>query len=107
MDEKDINKKIEDAMHSIDAISKVSPAPFFFTRLEARMMLEKNAWYRLSSFFAKPVIAFACVCLIIILNLAVIFKTVNAGETYTKQGSDIASVDEYSQVTTSLYELDK
>ena len=107
MDAKDINKKIDDAMHSINGISKASPASFFFTRLEARMMQERNAWYQLSSFFAKPVIAFACVCLIIILNLAVIFKTMNSGEAYTKQGSDIASVDEYSQVTTSLYELDK
>ncbi len=107
MEQKDINKKIDDALHSIEGISKASPASFFFTRLEARMLQEKNAWYQLSSFFAKPVIAFACVCLIIILNLAVIFKTVNTGETYTKQGSDIASVDEYSQVTTGLYELDK
>ena len=107
MEEKDINRKIEDAMRSIDSISKASPAPFFFTRLEARMSAEKNAWYQLSSFFAKPVIAFACVCLVIILNLAVIFKTVNTAETSTKQSSDIASVDEYSQVTTGLYEIDK
>ncbi len=107
MDEKEINKKIDDAMHSIEDISKASPAPFFFTRLEARMMQERNPWYQLSSFFAKPVIAFACICLVIILNLAVIFKTMNAGETYSKQGSDIASVDEYSQLTTGLYELDK
>ncbi|MEO8111346.1 MAG: hypothetical protein ABI594_14985 [Ginsengibacter sp.] len=107
MNEKDINRKIEEAMHSIDDISKASPVPFFFTRLEARMSLEKNAWYQLYSFFARPAMAFACICVIIILNLAVIFKTVNTGDTYSKQGSDIASVDEYSQVTTGLYELDK
>ncbi len=107
MDERSINKKIDEAMQSIDGISKASPAPSFFTRLEARMSVEKNAWYQLSSFFARPVVAFACVCLVIILNLAVIFKTVTPSENYTKSGSDIAAVDEYSQVTTSLYELDK
>ncbi len=107
MDEKFINKKVEEAMHSIDNVSRASAPSFFFTRLETRMQMEKNAWYQLSSFFARPVVAFACMCLIIILNLAVIFKTVNVDKKYTQTGSDIAAVDEYSQVATNLYDLDK
>lgn len=107
MDETNINKKVEDAMHSIDNIPKASPGPFFFTRLEARMLNEKNVWNKMSSFFAKPAIAFACICLVIMINLAVIFTSINSQESYAQTGSETAAVDEYNQVTTGLYELEK
>ncbi len=107
MDENNINKKIEDVMQSIDNISKAAPAPFFFTRLEARMMTEKNVWVKLSSFFARPLVAFACVCLVLLINLTVIFTANNKQETYQQAANEIGATDEYSQVTATLYELDK
>ena len=107
MDENFLNKKIEDALHSIDNISKASPAPYFFTRLEARMLNEKNVWNKISSFFARPVIAFACICLVIMINLAVIFTSISSKQSYAETGSEVAAADEYNQVTTSLYELEK
>ncbi len=107
MDEHFIDKKIDDALRSIDNIARTSPAPFFFTRLEARMLNEKNVWNKLSSFFAKPIIAFACICLVIIVNLAVVFSAINSKQLYTQTGNEVAAADEYSQVTTGLYELDK
>ena len=60
-----LNKKIEEAMQSIDGIEKASPRPFLFTRLEARMQNERNIWSKISSFVARPVIAFACICLVL------------------------------------------
>lgn len=107
IEENFINKKIEDALHSIDNISKASPPPYFFTRLEARMLNEKNVWNKMSSFFARPAIAFACICLVIMINLAVIFTAVNSQQSYGQTGSDVAAIDEYNQVTTGLYELEK
>ena len=107
MDESFINKKIDDALQSIDNISKASPRPFFFTRLEARMLNEKNIWNKMSSFFARPVIAFACICLVIMINIAVIFTSINSQESYAQPGNEVAAVDEYNQVTTGLYELEK
>lgn len=107
MDESFINKKIDDSLQSIDNISKASPRPFFFTRLEARMLNEKNVWNKMSSFFARPAIAFACICLVIMINLAVIFNAINSQQSYGQTGSDVAAVDEYNQVTTGLYELEK
>lgn len=107
MDENFINKKIDDALHSIDNIPKASPAPFFFTRLEARMMNEKNIWNKMYSFFAKPAIAFACICLVIMINLAAIITSIHSQQSYSQSGNEVAAVDEYSQVTTDLYELEK
>ena len=102
-----INKKVDDALNSIDNIAKVSPAPFFFTRLEGRMLMEKNTWNKLSSFFAKPLIAFTCICLVIIINLTVIFTADNSQKSYVQAGNELAAADEYNQVTTTFYELEK
>ena len=58
MEEEFIHKKIDEVMHSMDSINRASPRPFLFTRLEARMQNEKNIWVKLSSFVARPVVAF-------------------------------------------------
>ena len=107
MDEHFMNKKIENALNSIDNISKASSPPYFFTRLEARMLNQKNIWNKMSSFFARPVIAFASIFLVIMINLAVIFTSINSKNSYAQLGNEVAAVDEYNQVTTGLYELEK
>lgn len=107
MNKNTINKKIDDAMHSIDNISKASPGPFFFTRLEARMLNERNVWNKLSLFFAKPVIAFTCICIVIMMNIAVIFSTQTTQTSVAQGSTEVAVADEYNDVTTNLYELEK
>ena len=103
-----IDKKVEDAMNSIDHISKASPAPFLFTRLEARMINEKNIWSKMSLFFSKPVIAFACICIVIMMNIVVIFSThISQNSTAETTINEVAVADEYSDVTATLYELEK
>jgi hypothetical protein len=99
------NKKIEDIFTSLDGMGKASAAPFFFTRLEARMEREKSVWDNISSFVTKPVIAFACICLVIMINAAVIFSSSNSADSADRQNNELATVDEYSQVSTSFYEL--
>ncbi len=101
----EINKKIEEAMHSLDSIKKASPRPFLFTRLEARMQNERNTWGKLSSFVARPVIAFACICFVLIVNIMVILMSNNSGNSLA-QGSELATTDEYSQVSYNLYEFE-
>ncbi len=105
MDEK-LNREIDKAMQSIDGIGKASPPPFFFTRLEARMQKEKekSRWETISSFL-PPVVAFACICLIIIINAAVIFSTSNFKNTTGEPTNELATADEYNSVSTPLYEF--
>jgi hypothetical protein len=102
--QKDINRKIDDAFSSLDGIKRASPAPFFFTRLEAHILKKKNAWEGFYSFVTRPAIAFAGICLILVINAAVIFSSHFAGST-EKQNSELATVDEYNQVSSSLYEF--
>ena len=100
------NDKIEAALHSIDGIEKAMPAPFFFTRLEARMQREKNVWEKITSIIAQPVITFSCICLVIMINAFVIFSSSDTNNTTAEQNSELATVDEYSQVGTTLYEFE-
>lgn len=104
MEEK-INKKMEETMHSFDGIQKASPAPFFFTRLEARMQNQKSIWEQISSFVAKPIVAFACICLVIMINAAVIFSSSNSSNSTASQNNELATADEYNLVSSTFYEF--
>jgi len=106
MEDKFIHKKLDDVMHSMDNINRASPRPFFFTRLEAIMQNEKNIWGKLSSFVARPVVAFACICFVLIINAMVIFLSNNSGNSLAQQGNELATADEYSQVSSTLYEFE-
>lgn len=100
-----INKKIEEIMDSLQEIQKAKPRPFFFTRLEARMKNHKSSWEKISSFVSQPVVAFACICLIIIINLAVIFSSANSQNRTDEQSNEIATTDEYNLVSSTFYEF--
>ena len=106
MEDEFIHKKIDDVMHRMDNINRASPRPFLFTRLETRMQNEKNIWGRMSSFVARPVIAFACICFVLIINAMVIFLSNNSGDSVAQQGNELATADEYSQVSSTLYEFE-
>ena len=103
--QENINKKIEDALNSLDGMEHASAKPFFFTRLEARMQKERNTWEKISSFFARPAIAFAGICLIIMINAAVIFSSQTKHNNVIGQNDETATVDEYSQVSSNFFEF--
>ena len=103
--QKKFDKRIEDALSSFDGIKKASPGPFFFTRLEARMNKEKGIWEKISSFVARPVIAFASICMIIMINAAVIVSSEKSNNAASNQNNELATVDEYSQLSSTFYEF--
>jgi hypothetical protein len=100
-----LNKKIDEAMQSLHGIEKASPRPFFFTRLEAHMQKQKSHWEALSSFLTKPVVAIACICLVIIINAAVILSSTNLNTSSDQQNNELATADEYNSVSAPLYEF--
>src|SRR5437870_2179839 len=91
-----IYKKVNDALNSLDNISRASPRQFLFTRVEARMQNERNMWAKLSSFVANPVVAFACICFVLILNAMVILFSGNAVSSHASQGNELVAADEYN-----------
>jgi hypothetical protein len=103
---KDINEQIEQTLQSLDGMEQVSPTPFFFTRLEARMQNKRSVWEKTSAFISRPIIVFASISFVIILNAAVIFSSPANKNTNPKQSTELASVDEYSQMSTNFNEFE-
>ncbi|HVZ95549.1 MAG TPA: hypothetical protein VG847_01640 [Chitinophagaceae bacterium] len=106
MEGESLNKKIDEVLNSTDGIQQAMPRPFLFTRIEARMQEEKNIWSRISSFVARPVVAFACVFSIIIINAGVLWFSDISATPGTQQAPEIATADEYNQVNYTLYDFE-
>lgn len=99
-----LKRKIEETMQSLDGIEKAAPRPFFFTRLEARMQNDKSIWEIISSFAAKPAIVFASICLIVVINAAVILSSSTFAGSSDQQNTEQATADEYNSVSAPMYE---
>ena len=99
-----LNKKIDEALQSLEGIAKATPRPFFFTRLEARMQREKSKWEIISSFVLRPAIVFAGICFILVINVAVILTSSSLNNPALQQNNEISAADEYNSVSAPLYE---
>jgi hypothetical protein len=106
MENDSIHKKIAAALESLDNIQRAGPRPFLFTRIEARMQNSSNIWNKISSFVARPVIALACIFFVLFINAAVIVFFNIPDNSLTQSGSELTTADEYSQLSSSLYEFE-
>lgn len=71
----DIEKRLEEALNSLDGIRRAEPKPWLFSRVKARLTQEeKTPWGTMSSFLARPIIAIAGLCFILILNGVLLFN---------------------------------
>lgn len=102
----EIEKEIEAALHSLDDLAPAEPAPFFYTRLSARMLREqKSVWGRLSRTITRPAIAGVSVALILVINVFAIFHHIPYSADPVPDQAELAVADEYNR-TTSLYDID-
>ena len=71
----DMEKRVEQALNSLDGIHRAEPQPWLFSRVKARLMKqEKTAWGTMSSFLARPAIVIAGLCFILMLNGFLLFN---------------------------------
>jgi hypothetical protein len=100
----DIQKSIDEALESIVNIERAMPKPFFFTRLQARMMKnDTNGWDRVSRFITRPVFAVATMSLVLLLNAYVIIHGVSAQDNGGKL-TEISSTEELG--ATTFYDIE-
>lgn len=100
----DIQRRIDEALASVDNIAKAEPKPFFFTRLEARLMREElGVWGRVGKMLTRPVIALASVSLVIMLNTFVVVKGFSVSEREPEK-TDVASMEDLH--STSFYDIE-
>ena len=71
----DIQHQAEAALNSLNGLSKASPGPYFFTRLQARMNRgSKNIWDQLVFTLNRPVVAIGLAILVIAINASVVLQ---------------------------------
>ncbi len=96
----DIQRKIEDALGSLDGIQPAAPSPFFYTRLMARIeKKEKNVWETWSGVVSRPAVALSTLVLVLFFNALVLFKGTTYGAQQSPEYQELSMADEYNQVT--------
>ena len=76
----DIEKRVEDALNSLDGIQRAEPQPWLFSRVKGRLLKEeKTGWETISSFLSKPAVAIAGLFLILGLNGVLVYNQQSVG----------------------------
>ena len=106
MQNKLLQNKIEDTLSSLDKVEKAAPAPFFYTRLMARLSGSKqDSWQRFSTFISRPKAVIAGMMLIILINIIGAYANVNNPPAVEQP--ELTTTDEYNQVVaTNFYDLE-
>lgn len=98
--------KIESILNCMDGMQRAEPKPFFFTRLEARME-KKDHFETIIRFISRPAVVISSVLLIIFMNAFIIFSNFHDPAQNNTASQEIASVDEYIQISSNLFDTDK
>ncbi|MGC4233499.1 MAG: hypothetical protein QM594_11020 [Niabella sp.] len=67
--------EIDDILSSLDGISRADARPFMYTRVMARIREENTFLARAVGFFARPVVAFACLSAVLAANVYTVFTS--------------------------------
>ena len=107
MDKKaNLEKLIQGTLDSLNGLAPSSPAPFFYTRLQARLMRsEKNIWEKISGVIAQPAFAVLSIVLVVLLNTVVVVRNETAVTFPVPDQTEMAVMDEYKQAT-SFYDVE-
>ena len=71
----DIDNKVNKTLESLEGIQRAESAPYFFTRVKARLERdEKSIWEMMGSFMARPGVAFASLFLVLSFNAYILLE---------------------------------
>ncbi|WP_343703920.1 hypothetical protein [Chitinophaga sp.] len=107
---RDIQQETEQTMRSLDGVQRAEPAPYFYTRLMARMQQARpaDAWDRLIALITRPSVAITAVVLILAANgFMFVSKLKTTAELVETTALQQAFADEYQLGITTFYEYDK
>jgi hypothetical protein len=104
----DMEKKLEDALNSLDGIERATVRPYFYTRLKARLDREKRDWGGIVGLISRPVYAMAMIFIILTINMWIVFQgkkesssAVNVNNAQMANTSELP--EEYNLAATTFY----
>ncbi len=99
---RNIENKVEKTLSSIDHTERAKSNPFLYTRIMASLKEEeKGAWGKALSFINRPVIAFAAILAIVIMNSLVFFQSSETSQQPGVQEEDQIFASEYNYPQTT------
>lgn len=102
-----INKLVEEALESVDSVSRAEVKPFLLTRINARMNREtESVWEKAGWFIGKPAVAFSGLCMIILINLVVLLFNNSADMGTNSDFTTQSSTDEFSYSVATIYDTE-
>ena len=105
MEDQNSDKRINKILGSLDGLQKAPAPDFFYTRLMSRLQhVHTSAWEKITMILSRPTVAFACILMIVIINLFAVFSQNQSVKSAYQ--SELASNDEYTQVSNSYYDLE-
>ena len=100
-----INKWIEEALSSVDDIKRAGAKPFLLIRIHARMKRgTESVWEKAGWFIGRPAVAFAGLCLIVLINAMVIILNRTSTETTVAEQTVQIPADEFSYTVATIYD---
>jgi hypothetical protein len=102
-----INKLIEGALNSVDDVQRAEAKPFLLTRIHARMnKAPESSWEKAGWFIARPAVAFTGLCLILLINTAVVLFNKSATPAVATELVTQSPADEFSYAVAIIYDFE-
>lgn len=105
----DIDKKVTETLESLEGIQRAEAAPYFFTRLKARLEREeRNIWEKIGSLLARPAIAISTLCFVLALNAFILLArdTATPSATISIQNDQSPEEDFIFTVASNSYDYE-
>jgi len=99
---KDMEGKVEKALESLDGLKRAEPQPWFFTRVNSRLMREqRTAWEYIGGLLSRPTVAIAGLCLVLMMNVYFLWQQPQAKATPSMAGQIEAASESESMIASS------
>ena len=101
-----IEQQVDEAMDSLDGMSRAKANPFLFTRVEAKLRQGgRSAWDTVTYYISRPAVALAMLCMVIFSNAVVMYwQSGSTTPPATSSDQPIALTEEYSLNVSSFYD---
>ncbi len=81
-----IEKKVAEALDSLEGMHRAEPAPWFYTRVNARLQKEAGSiWVSAGRLLSRPGIAIAGVMIILTMNVVLLVRGTSTGSARAEQ----------------------
>lgn len=101
-------KLVEDTLNSLDGMERAEPQPFLYTRLTARLQrAPSNFWERSVRYLSRPVVAVACLLLVLAANGFALINRANTSSEQTELLADDYSGGDMNANASVFFDMDK